>query len=149
MAWGHSSHPASAHPGLLSFSFQRSPDLSRVSGNPVSSQTKTLFPASACPYFPGSPQPPARPGSGAVLSRSGQPAWGEGARGSRSGEQRRQAHSSVTAQVPDDTGTPSPDLSGQTFGGPCHLSHLQGAWQSWPALLRGEESSPGDRQGLF
>ena len=101
MAWGHRSYPASAHPCLLSSSLQRGPDLPRVSGNPVNSHTKTLFPALECPYFSRSPQPPARPGSGAVLSPSGQPSWGGGAQESRSGEQRQpQVHWTVTAQVP-------------------------------------------------
>ena len=149
MAWGRGSYPASAHPCLLSFSFQRSPDLARVSGNPVSSHTKTLFPALECPYFPRSPQPPARPGSGAVLSPSGQPTWGGGHRRAGRGSSGSRSTGLSQRKCLVTLGAPSQDLRGQTFGGPSHLSHLQGAWRSWPTLLRGEKRSPGDRQGFF
>lgn len=123
MRLGARVRPASAHPCLLSFSLQRGPDLSRVSGNPVNSHTKTLFPALECPYFSRSPQPPARPGSGAVLSPSGQPSWGRGAQeagqGSR-GSRRSTGLSQHKCLVA--LGAPSQDLSVQTFGGPCHLT---------------------------
>ena len=148
MAWGRGSHPASAHLCLLSFSFQRSPDLARVSGDSVSSHTD-IVPCIGVPLFPQDPTAPSKArlrGSaeplGPASTGRGHRRAGRGSSGSRStGLSQRKCLVTL--------GAPSQDLRGQTFGGPSHLSHLQGAWQSWPALLRDEKRSPGDRQGFF
>lgn len=116
----------------------------RASQRPGRNHTKIPLPASECPYFPQEPElqggrGEGRPHGSAVPSS--QPACREESRKEvREAEVSGRSIGTVSGQLtvsglsqhkgPVTLGGPSQDLNVLDFAGPCHLSHLQGAWQN-------------------